>query len=268
MRLPFHSRGRKPPSPTAKLKVESPSSRTSAALPDLLSTSLLALKESADAFPPLKSAVGGVLALWDIAQRVKHSKTDARDIALRTKAILDAIAIAVPKGSAIPPPMLQSIERFTLLLEQIRCSMETIAGIRGISRIVHLNRNERALQRIKAQMDDAYRDFLAASTLRVEAQQADIASHRAEFAEQQTRLAVQQTQFAVHQTQLARYQAHRYIANRKTAEVITAPAPELSQILSHSGLSGFWFFHNLTLDTACLTSDRVVGPSTLPPPVI
>jgi hypothetical protein len=43
------------------------SSRTSA-LPDILSTSLFALKESADAFPPLKGAVGGVLAVWDVAQ--------------------------------------------------------------------------------------------------------------------------------------------------------------------------------------------------------
>jgi hypothetical protein len=35
-----------------------------------------------------------------------------------------------------------------------------IALTNGISRIVHLNRNERALQEIKAQLNDAYRDFL------------------------------------------------------------------------------------------------------------
>jgi hypothetical protein len=67
MRIPFTSRGRKPPSSTAKIK-SSPSHNTLSAVPDVVSTALLALKESADAFPPLKSAVGGVLTLREIAQ--------------------------------------------------------------------------------------------------------------------------------------------------------------------------------------------------------
>jgi hypothetical protein len=50
--------------PRAKLK---PPNRTSA-LPDVLWTSLHALKESADAFPPLKSVVGGVVVIWNIAE--------------------------------------------------------------------------------------------------------------------------------------------------------------------------------------------------------
>jgi hypothetical protein len=94
-----------------------------------------ALKESADTFPPLKSAVSGVVALFEIAevggclhlaatpkhadiatrtpQRAKHAKSDAHAIALRTKEILDVVADAVPDGSAIPAPMAQSIQRFT-----------------------------------------------------------------------------------------------------------------------------------------------------------
>jgi hypothetical protein len=37
--------------------------------------------------------------------------------------------------------------------------MEEMA-LSGISRIVHLNRNEKVLQRIKARLESAYRDFL------------------------------------------------------------------------------------------------------------
>ncbi|KAJ7206175.1 hypothetical protein C8J57DRAFT_1534717 [Mycena rebaudengoi] len=103
--------------PRAELKPPNQTPRTLAhsAFPDVLWTSLLALKESADAFPPLKSTVGGVVALWDIAelasaQRAKHSRTDARDIALRTKDIVDLIADVVPDPSEIPPPMLLSID--------------------------------------------------------------------------------------------------------------------------------------------------------------
>jgi hypothetical protein len=47
-------------------------------------------------------------------QRAKHSKSAARDIALRTKDILDVIADVIPDGSIISPSMLIRIERFTL----------------------------------------------------------------------------------------------------------------------------------------------------------
>jgi hypothetical protein len=45
---------------------------------------------------------------------VKTFKTDAHNITLHTKEIVDVIADAVPDGSDIPPLMLQSIERFTM----------------------------------------------------------------------------------------------------------------------------------------------------------
>ncbi|KAJ7461222.1 hypothetical protein FB451DRAFT_1371445 [Mycena latifolia] len=167
MKFAFPSRARKKPSPTHNPH----STNTRNALSDVLWTSLLALEQSADAFPPLKSAVGGVKALCDIAERAKHSKADAHDIALRTKAILDVIAEAVPDGSAIPLPMLESIERFTVLLEEIRGSIETIALTGVKSRLLHLNRNEGTIKAIKERLDDAYRDFVAACMLRVEVQQ-------------------------------------------------------------------------------------------------
>jgi hypothetical protein len=57
------------------------------------------------------------------------------------------------------------------LLDEVSCSMEkiTLSGSQphservrwpNLSRLVHLNRNERVLRDIKAQLDDAYRDFV------------------------------------------------------------------------------------------------------------
>ncbi|KAJ7087494.1 hypothetical protein C8R44DRAFT_31047 [Mycena epipterygia] len=175
MRLLFPSWGkRKPPISTIH------PSRSLHTLSDVLWTSICALRESADTFPPLKSAVGGVIALCEIAERAKHSKSDACAIALRTKEILDVVADAVPDGSAIPPPLVWSIQRFTVLLNEIRCRMETITVTGRVSRVVHLNRNERILQGIRCQLDDAYRDFLAASALRLEVQHARLATEQAE----------------------------------------------------------------------------------------
>ncbi|KAJ7281591.1 hypothetical protein C8J57DRAFT_78865 [Mycena rebaudengoi] len=149
----------------AKRKPKSPRLPFPRAPTDILRTSLLALKESADAFPPLKSTVGGVIALWDIAE------ADAWDIAHRTQTILDVVAEAVPDGSAIPAPMLESIEHFTVLLDEIRKDMEKIALRRGLSRVTSLNRDERALADMKNRLDEAYRDLTVASVLRLEMKQ-------------------------------------------------------------------------------------------------
>jgi len=182
-------------------------------LPDLLSTSLLALKESADPFPPLKGVVGGVLALWDIAERVKHSKSDACAVALRAKDILDVIAEAVPDGSTIPEPMLRRIERFTSLLHDIRRLLAEIEHSGLFSRVVRLNLNEHALQGFKAQLDEAYRDFQFASMLRVEMQQAEIAA--------------KQVQLVAQQQLLADGLAQTHMAVAKVAEFTDTLAPQL-----------------------------------------
>ncbi|KAJ7138947.1 hypothetical protein C8R46DRAFT_1136582 [Mycena filopes] len=144
-------------------------------LSDVLWTSLRALQESSDAFPPLKSAVGGVMALWDVAQRAKHSKADARGLALRAQEILEVIADAVPDPSTITPAMLLSIERFTILLDDSTHAVESIAFASSVSRVMHLNRNEQTLQHIQRRLDDAHADFLLASTVRLEIQQAALA---------------------------------------------------------------------------------------------
>ncbi|KAJ7164113.1 hypothetical protein C8R46DRAFT_1220625 [Mycena filopes] len=89
-------------------------------------------------------------------------------------------------------PLLKSIEGFTFLLNDICTAMEKILLARSISRIVHLNSTERTLQEIKSRLDDAYRDFLAASALRVEVQQAEIAVEHKALAVQQTHIAVEQ----------------------------------------------------------------------------
>ncbi|KAJ7616112.1 hypothetical protein FB45DRAFT_935295 [Roridomyces roridus] len=168
--------------------------KPSHAFPDALRTSLTAIKESADAFPPLKTAVGAIVTIWDVAERAKHSKSDARGIAVRTQQILDVVVDAVPDPLEIPPSMLQSIERFTLLLEETKYLMEEMVLTGRVSRIVHLNRNERVLRDIRERLDAAYGDFLAASALRVEVTQAEIVLKQRELAAQQLQTYLQVSQ--------------------------------------------------------------------------
>jgi hypothetical protein len=46
------------------------------------------------------------------------------------------------------------------LLDEISGAMEAIALCGRISRVVHLNRNERAMRDIKVRLDNAYHDFV------------------------------------------------------------------------------------------------------------
>ncbi|KAJ7686460.1 hypothetical protein B0H14DRAFT_3674252 [Mycena olivaceomarginata] len=83
------------------------------------------------------------------------------------------------------------------LLDEIRCHLEAISGINTISHLVHLNSNERTLQRIKSQVDDAYRDLMAASALRVEVQSTKIAVRQAQLSVQQAQTQLDVTRISV-----------------------------------------------------------------------
>ncbi|KAK7023229.1 hypothetical protein R3P38DRAFT_2628190 [Favolaschia claudopus] len=192
--LPMPSRRPNTSPSRARLKVPN-------ALPDVLWTSLSALKESSDAFPPLKSAVAGAIAICTIVERTKHSQSDARALALRIKDILDLLADAVPDGNEIPPAMMSSIAAFSTLLHEIEVYLAKIFSSSKMSRLIHLNRNENVLMEYKAQLNDAYRDFLAASTLRLEIQQTELVIRQKQLVLQQEQLSKQQKHFSVQQLQ-------------------------------------------------------------------
>ncbi|KAK7040030.1 hypothetical protein R3P38DRAFT_2902903 [Favolaschia claudopus] len=158
MRFPFPSR--------ARLKYKKGAAAFADTSSDVLRTSLNALKESAEGFPPLKGAVGGVIAVWDVAERAKHSKAEALRIARRTQTILGEIAGAVPDPTTIDPPILDSILRFTDLVYEIRRDIEVVVKAKRLTRLTHLNRHERMLTDMRDRLEIAYNDFGVACTLR------------------------------------------------------------------------------------------------------
>ncbi|KAJ7737757.1 hypothetical protein B0H16DRAFT_1571725 [Mycena metata] len=142
--------------------------KQSANYQDLLWTSLTALKTSSDAFPALKSVVGAVIAVWEISQRVKHSKKEARGLAQRTVDLLGRLADAIPDPTRIPDPMLDSIARFESVLAEIQAEMIQLAN-RGVRwRLKHLNRSEDSLRKFNSLLDEAAREFLIGAVVRVE----------------------------------------------------------------------------------------------------
>jgi len=56
-----------------------------------LKTTLRALKESSDAFPPLKAAVGGLLACIDMVELASQNKEDFAELDRKLKHIISIV---------------------------------------------------------------------------------------------------------------------------------------------------------------------------------
>jgi len=138
------------------------------------------VKESTDVFPPLKSAVGGVLAVWDLADRVSEFDENAKALARRAVGIFDVIYTAVGGASAISPGMLQDILKFEELLREISTAMEALLELGPFRRVLYLRKHESQLARFASRLDAASEAFKIGSSTRVEMavekMQADFAS--------------------------------------------------------------------------------------------
>ncbi|KAJ7900535.1 hypothetical protein B0H13DRAFT_2275335 [Mycena leptocephala] len=136
---------------------------------EAIRTALALLKESTDVFPPLKSAVGGVLAVWDLADRISASDENAQLLAWRLVGILDTIYNAVTaEASAISPGMLQDILKFEELLREISTAMAAQLKPGRFRRVLRLRKDESRLARFTSRLDAASEAFKIRSSTRVE----------------------------------------------------------------------------------------------------
>ncbi|THU92438.1 hypothetical protein K435DRAFT_210103 [Dendrothele bispora CBS 962.96] len=86
-----------------------------ASVVDISATTLRVIDRASDAFPPLKSAVGGALALKDVTQGVNASKTRARQLRQKIFDILDI----VPSDSVDVADDLERLRRKSLQLDEL-----------------------------------------------------------------------------------------------------------------------------------------------------
>ncbi|KAJ7689714.1 hypothetical protein B0H17DRAFT_1066105 [Mycena rosella] len=139
---------------------------------DAIRESLSLIKGSADAFPPLKSTVVGVLAVWDLVERVSASDENAQALARRVVGILDVIYKAVG-GGAVPvsPEMLEEMlkfEEYAQLLHEISAAMEQHLKAGRLRRVLHLRRQESRLAQFTARLDAAAEAFKIGSSTRID----------------------------------------------------------------------------------------------------
>ncbi|KAJ7790746.1 hypothetical protein B0H14DRAFT_2938345 [Mycena olivaceomarginata] len=161
-------RGRNKPSVASVTNLSAPF----LALPsDKIRTSLNVLKDSTDVFLPFKSAVGAVLAVWDLVDRVSAFDQHAKGLARRALCILITIYDAGGGGAGpISAAMLNAIVTFEGLLRDISAAMKEGLESGWLRRVQHLLKRESRLAPFTARLDVTSEVFKTGSAVRVEEQ--------------------------------------------------------------------------------------------------
>jgi len=129
---------------------------------------LTALKESADACPPLKSTVSGILHIIELSQKVKSNKEDCQKLASRVQEILDEIAVAVPDATCISFDLLLRIDEFTRTLGEIELFMERLCRVGVFKRFLRHKEREAAFVEFNQRLDNVIKSFILISVVKIE----------------------------------------------------------------------------------------------------
>ncbi|KAJ7196316.1 hypothetical protein B0H12DRAFT_1082042 [Mycena haematopus] len=130
---------------------------------DAVRTSLELVNGSADACPPLKSVVGAVVALCNLAERIAACDENAEMLAWRSVAIIDTIYNSIDPNDAIPTHFLDGFLQFEQLVNEIRTAMEAITKKKRFLRVLHLRRSESELDKFTKRLDSAAEVFMIRS---------------------------------------------------------------------------------------------------------
>ncbi|THU83425.1 hypothetical protein K435DRAFT_427881 [Dendrothele bispora CBS 962.96] len=120
-----------------------------ASVADISTTTLRVIDRGADAFPPLKSAVGGALALKDVTQGANASKTRAQQLRQRIFNILDI----VPSDSVDVANDLERLHRKSLQLDEL--SRQSF-----FMRLKNLNRNNEFLSTSQTDVEHVIQNII------------------------------------------------------------------------------------------------------------
>ncbi|KAI0319549.1 hypothetical protein OF83DRAFT_1082190 [Amylostereum chailletii] len=126
---------------------------------DTLLCGLEALKESSDAFPPLKSAVCGIMFIVNHAKKSKANKAAVEGIYRRIDEIQDSLVRAVPDVGDLSPAQQRAIEAFDGAVQLVCKEMESMFKQGRLSRFVRAGKHNDKLGEFARRLGDADATF-------------------------------------------------------------------------------------------------------------
>ncbi|VDC01470.1 unnamed protein product [Peniophora sp. CBMAI 1063] len=135
------------------------SSRCGGIAKDVLLLSLEALAQSADAFPPLKSAVGGLLFLTTQIELVSGNKQQILDIYAQIDAFAASLVHAIPDATRLSPAHEAAIRTLAENIQAVSSDVELIARQRPIARFLRAKHHSARLEQLMKRLDQADKSF-------------------------------------------------------------------------------------------------------------
>ncbi|KZV70163.1 hypothetical protein PENSPDRAFT_456720 [Peniophora sp. CONT] len=130
-----------------------------AVVKDSLLLSLTALAESSDSFPPLKSAVGGLLFLVTQVELVAGNKAQVEELYAQIDSFAASLERAIPDVTVLSPTAKSAIRALAEDVQAVCVDMEAIASQRPILRFLRAKRHSGDLQDLIRRLDQANTSF-------------------------------------------------------------------------------------------------------------
>ncbi|KZV70138.1 hypothetical protein PENSPDRAFT_752825 [Peniophora sp. CONT] len=168
-------------SPTATTNSLSPSrsrTRSRELAKETLLLGLQGLLASADAFPPLKSAVGGLLFFVDQIELASDNKTQVLNIYANISTIASSLARAIPDGTELSRAHEAALSALTSEIQLLCTSLEGIAHERKrpIKRFICAKRHRAQLEEIGQRLNNGDASFMRTMISSAEATGAKVLS--------------------------------------------------------------------------------------------
>ncbi|KAH8110563.1 hypothetical protein DFH11DRAFT_1746451 [Phellopilus nigrolimitatus] len=118
-----------------------------------------ALADSADAFPPLKSAVGGLKHIVDLLLRLKADKKDTVRLLERIDEMCELLEKAIPDVTNMSASFQTAVIELDFELSAIARDTERGAKKTFLKRLIYLRRHEGELSGLREMLEDARNNF-------------------------------------------------------------------------------------------------------------
>ncbi|KAH8827315.1 hypothetical protein DL96DRAFT_1556410 [Flagelloscypha sp. PMI_526] len=129
--------------------------RVLSAIGDLGRTALEVVKESSDAFPPLKSAAGFVQSTMNISQKLDAVKTTAARLSHESeKAQAELDKFHVDEAQGLSDNARIDLATLEQRLQSLQHGLTPILSARTSKRMVHLQRDQVILNQCQSELDD------------------------------------------------------------------------------------------------------------------
>jgi hypothetical protein len=121
---------------------------------------LRAIRDSADVFPPVKSAAAAAATIWEMTQKVKSNKKDCELLARRAARILDHILGSTGDcGSELPAEALESVNEIERIFRDIIAFMVQLEKQRWIQRYSLQDVTKSRIMYLTQRLDEAVVSF-------------------------------------------------------------------------------------------------------------